>query len=706
MAKAREMLDDIDNVGIMQGFLDEMGDEAEDAMEEEEGAEEENSAAEMLDRRPDSPEILMNNLRGDMRSVDARREELADLVGYAAAAETPDSVLAMLQPVLAQGGGLGALPQSGPMAQGPQPPMLPPPLGGDMGAPPPGAPPLPPGGAAPPAGDMAALLAAAGPPPGGGMAPPGPMTGPDGQPIPPEGMPPLQMRDGGYVQRFQDGSDEEGVTPYDERSSSDTDIAALARMLPMNAVDLARQGYMNLLQAQPAAPKDLRTLVPEYEKLYSELLGEDKNAQQAQLLLMLGQKGLQLAGNVDAQGRPLTGSTLGRFATVASEIPGAIGQFIAETDKNKRAIRMAAIQSAEKEREAAREGNIKTIESQRKAFGDILKSASKATSGSDMFGKGGLGPFWNIVLTPGLAQAYADGQLTPDEDNIFLTAANRILADARPKTEMYTNELNQNVTRTIPGYDLPFLTSALAARSALDKSGRRPVLQTPGTVPTGPNTVRPDAVTGPAVAPPAEGTPTTDQGPVRTGEQAFGEPTIWQAAQEGIGFVPKMTSELARRIPFEFAGEAGRTQQQAASTIAKLAPRVAIALRETTRLAEAERKDINLYLNLEPQFFENRIGYLNNLVSLGQVLYRIRNDASMRAADRTLDANDANDQRLKAREVQSIIDIVGIPPPVASPDEYRRLPIGATFLGYDEEQKGWVPDTRKPLPGEAGFSAR
>ena len=46
------------------------------------------------------------------------------------------------------------------------------------------------------------------------------MIGPDGQPIPPEGLPPIQMRDGGYVQRFRYGSDEEGVTPDDEETSS------------------------------------------------------------------------------------------------------------------------------------------------------------------------------------------------------------------------------------------------------------------------------------------------------------------------------------------------------------------------------------------------------------------------------------------------------------------------------------------------------
>jgi hypothetical protein len=117
---------DVENVGIMQGFLDSMddGDDTLDSMEE--GDDYAN-----MERRPDSPEILMNNLRGDMRSIEARRDELADLVGYAVAAETPEPVLAMLQPVLAAQGpmgaggaggaeaGIGALPPSMDMAQGP-----------------------------------------------------------------------------------------------------------------------------------------------------------------------------------------------------------------------------------------------------------------------------------------------------------------------------------------------------------------------------------------------------------------------------------------------------------------------------------------------------------------------------------------------------------------------------------------------------------
>ena len=81
--------DDIENMGIMQGFMDLIDDEGDD-----EGGEDPEM---MMERRPGSPEILMNNLRGDMRSIDARRDELADLVGYQAATETPEQVLAMLQ---------------------------------------------------------------------------------------------------------------------------------------------------------------------------------------------------------------------------------------------------------------------------------------------------------------------------------------------------------------------------------------------------------------------------------------------------------------------------------------------------------------------------------------------------------------------------------------------------------------------------------
>lgn len=53
------------------------------------------------DRRPDNIEIIANNLRGDIRSMDERYLELAQMVGEAAF-DTPEEVLALMQPQLQQ----------------------------------------------------------------------------------------------------------------------------------------------------------------------------------------------------------------------------------------------------------------------------------------------------------------------------------------------------------------------------------------------------------------------------------------------------------------------------------------------------------------------------------------------------------------------------------------------------------------------------
>jgi len=136
---------DARNSGIMAGFEEEMPEDTED-----QGMEEMPPMA----RTSQNPEILMNTLRGDMRSLDARYQELAQMVGEDAAMETPPEVLAMLQPQLAAPpAGIGGLPQ----AQGMMPPnmgMPPPGMGmppNQMGAPQP-APAMPQGGIPMPAG--------------------------------------------------------------------------------------------------------------------------------------------------------------------------------------------------------------------------------------------------------------------------------------------------------------------------------------------------------------------------------------------------------------------------------------------------------------------------------------------------------------------------------------------------------------------------
>lgn len=152
--------------GIMAGFEDEMPEAPEDSSEE----------MPQMARTPQNPEILMNTLRGDMRSVDARYQELAQMVGEEAAMETPPEVLAMLMGQMgAQQGGIGALPQGQEMA--------PPPMG------------MPPEGEMPPQGGIPM-------PPGMEGAGPFPQGGAEQAPPTPDGMPPITAAAGAFITPF------------------------------------------------------------------------------------------------------------------------------------------------------------------------------------------------------------------------------------------------------------------------------------------------------------------------------------------------------------------------------------------------------------------------------------------------------------------------------------------------------------------------
>jgi hypothetical protein len=187
------------NTGIMQGFED---------MEE-------TSVEEMppMARVPQNPEILMNNLRGDIRSVDARYMELAQMVGEQAAMDTPPEVLAMLQMQ---------------MAQPPSPPAgTPPGMSPEMGMPP------------EMQGGIGALPQAAGMmPPGMEGAPPFPV-GADGAPPTPDGLPPERAALG----KFISGAARYGSDLYQGARTAGTDaIRAADRFLG----DTFARPYMDL----------------------------------------------------------------------------------------------------------------------------------------------------------------------------------------------------------------------------------------------------------------------------------------------------------------------------------------------------------------------------------------------------------------------------------------------------------------------------
>ena len=645
--------DDVENMGIMQGFMDSM---AEDDDENE--GDDEGDPEMMMERRPDSPEILMNNLRGDMRSVSARRDELADLVGYQAATETPDSVLAMLQPVLAQqgGGGIGALPQSQDMAQGPQPPMM----GGEMGMPPPGMPPMPPDAGMPPPpqqGGIAELMASM----GGGMPPPPQQGG-----MPPSDQPPIAMARGGLVQNFQAGSDENGVTPAEGAAVPDD-----LMMFPPDVVAAARKSSMDLFNQRAAPTPTLSGAMAARLPEYTKLLGADRGASEAQLLFDLGQRAFGFAGNVDDAGRPLRGSFMSRLAGATRTLPGAIGKRVDEISKIDRQLKVLALQQGEKDIDQITAQNAELQKRKGALINQVLSAQAKVDAkkagakDAGPLGKGTKGDILNTLIQ--YAPLYAAGSLEPQQRNAFMTA---VTDYTQPTAIEFTDpETGLKSIRTQRNELPDFVREALG--------GKAP---------------RPSTTTGPAAGPGVSTRPATGAlapAPVMGLTAAATAPEVFQVASTapkssffdlaatGTGFVPVLVSGVARNVPLNAAGNIGPEFQQSTAMLDSMTNRVVNTLQENPRFAEGERTQILNELKLAPRLFSNKNGYINQIIALDNVLEGIEKKTfDIQSQERTgIAARQAATKKLE--EISAVRDLLGIQQrTVVDPSVWPTLPAG------------------------------
>ena len=394
--------DEVENVGIMSGFMEDIEELMEEISEAEmNGVEEGEDAdmARMMNRTPDSPEILMNNLRGDMRSIDARREELADLVGMRQAEETPEGVLALLQPVLAQQDAMAAMPMPMPAPQMPPPPM----------------PPMP----AQPAGIESITV--------------------DETVVP-------AMYEGGSVQNFNRGSGQMGVTPaqsmspsgvrYYANGTSDQGVISQAellrgllpatdpRLMPLDLQeDMSRipllppsttpevtpevtesldisglkallnaaanrdssqatyAQYLNKLLGQEGSSlPDLETTMKEEEALLGRLgLGTDKNATKSQVLFDIGQAALQFGSNVGSSGQPMRGSAAARLSEALAPLAGKIGARAGKASDEAKALKLLALKNAGDKRATTQASNVALADRQMEAAIELAKLEGKGS---------------------------------------------------------------------------------------------------------------------------------------------------------------------------------------------------------------------------------------------------------------------------------------------------------------------------------------
>jgi hypothetical protein len=665
---------DPDEVGIMSILMGEDDDMGED--------EDESDMGKLMDRRPDSPEILMNNLRGDVRSIDARFEELADMVGYDAAQQTPPEVLALLQPVLAaEQQGIAALPAMAPGA-------APPPMAGPAGPPP----------------------------------PPPPMAGPAGPGMPPGAAPPAEAggigslpmgmaRGGPVVQNFQLGSTEDGVEPKTTEPSGFT-LKQLRSLLGDKGFTEAQKQYQSMFSpvSVPMLQEATAARIPQYQAL----LGQDKGLTQAQMLFDIAGAGLALAGNVDPRtGQPMRGSLASRIAGAASQLPAQIGARAAEAEKMAQQIKLLGIQAGEKEierrttQETARQKELGSlfrkaletegaIERQRqKPVGDLSARAPwnqmNALMGQWVLGethpKGDLSEDQVVTLMGAVTEAtkgkyiqYTDEYGKPQQrfERGVMPAAFKEGFVKRYGEDAFTNFYN-NLPGDKPVISNIYVPSVDAALRA--QTGSQPITTAQGnTAPSGQGTpsqtVSRTELPGPAAAGPL---PRVSYDPEKRG--------LWQMAESLTGPVDALSAWSARNLPVESIGQgfrASETAQKAArSELTNLVRLLATNTDDQGRsyVAEGERKELAKNIDVLQRVFSSKASYETGLISLhDDLMDRLKRQQAILNDQANYKANDIILARRKIQGISDVLKDLNLPPMVYKDADRNAIPEGGVYI--------------------------
>lgn len=244
-----------------------------------------------------STEDLINALRGNDRPLDSRRDELAGFVGQADANQTPESVLAMVQPVIMMteegmmDSGIGALVQQ---------------LVGDV-----------------------EMTTASGAPTDMGMGVGSLMAaGAQGAPAP------QNFREGGEVTYMNRGGMAFGPAVPLSPTATSASPASLPSETVMSFGDTVKAKYEDLLP------------------LYQEILGADeesREATKAQMLFDIAQGGLQLAAGVPGAGSSFASQLAGAAAPVAGRIQERGAALQARKDQIKAGALEGAMRQTESE---------------------------------------------------------------------------------------------------------------------------------------------------------------------------------------------------------------------------------------------------------------------------------------------------------------------------------------------------------------------
>jgi hypothetical protein len=476
----------------------------------------------------------------------------------------------------------------------------------------------------------------------------------------------MAMARGGYVQNFQAGSSQAGVTPVEESGDSKEELL----MYPPELVTAAKAQMSALMAQQPAAVPTLaagmKTRLPEYEAL----LGADKgrgNAE-AQMLFDLGQRAFNFAANTDERGQPLRGSFVSRLAGAAKTLPGAIGKHVSAMNEIDLKLKSLALQASEKDQDQVVAQNTKLLDTKAGVFKDILKETAKVEAAklkgipSSIFAKGDWE--WNVVNMPGLTERYAAGATNPEEDKLMASAITKFKT---PRFEMFTHPVTKvQTTRETPGVVPSFVQAAEDARIRLGKPGAAtPALTPPGVRVQGGSTT-------------SAGGSGASAAPAPAATAATGKSSLWNDRF-------KIAGPVAAAIGFVSAIP-GLGDPAAEITLARQkaeldAERLIETMLKSTQGSVTEQKRLEGVLNIRPSTWNDPDAYGTRLIALGAALQSGIREFDKQGREESDLAPDAKGiARQKAMEYRKFYSELGLPPAVYSEAELKKYPPGTEVL--------------------------
>jgi hypothetical protein len=404
--------------------------------------------------------------------------------------------------------------------------------------------------------------------------------------------------------------------------------------------------------------------------LYRELLGADsKDMTQGQALLDLTQGFLNLTANRGPQGEVLRGSGASRFAGAFRGVPGQLATRAGDMAKQEQAIKLAALQSAEK-----------SVESD-KALQLRLAIARAKAKGSTPFGTGLKGSAYNQLIN--LSSGFGENKLTPQQEATFMSSL-RILQEP----EFFIDDLG--FRRQVPLQALPnFVTDVLAKRGlSLPGSDSRTTGQPPA-----PGEAAGASSPAPGVLGATYGV--RDSNVFAKDGTDLTKLTLWEASDLGTGIISVPSAYIAR---FPLMGGLAIGEQQANAFLEAAVNRINRGLAETDRFSDSERQAIEAQLNISPSIFLNAAAFRQRLIGLDRLMLSIAAGEEKKVASEEIPRDAQNKARAKLADLNAVRDIMGLPKAriVRSQKDFDNLDEGERFWLFDKETSKVAFATKKP----------